>query len=848
MPDGPRPARDDARRAAARDDARVLSAIELYDRGHAAVLAGRHAGGKRWLTQALDRTSRPDLRARIVLTLAYSASERGSTDDGLAMLDTIDDHGLSREVQGLLDSQRGLLLMRGGDSDRALEAFDLALSRLDGETLHRARALLNRGNVHVQRHDLGRARDDFTACAEVARLGEHTRVGAFAGHNLGYVELLAGRLPEALQAMDAARPTIAAQESAVAEAVADTDRAQVMVAAGLTTEADATLGRAAESFGRLRLRQSQAETELARAALLLVTGRPADAMHLARAAATRFRRRGATAWALRADGLVLGASVQSGRVSADAVATGSALDAALRAEGLHEEARTVRLRTLRAAHALGDAAAVDRLLPAAQVPPSAPITTRMLGRIVRADVCLDRGRRADAARHLRAGLGDLFAWQSSFGSLDLQTGVAGHGRALAVRGLRLALDDGRPAIVHEWGERARAFASRVPAVRPPADPEAAGALARLRQLRAEAGPAPGPASRREMAALERQIRDRSLYSPGPGIVTEPLPLDDVQARLSAAGGTLVTHLVVDHALHALVVTGHDARVVRLGAAAELSAGLERVRRDLDTASTYLAGAIRSAVASSLVAGLDNLAGLLWSPLAPNGGTGDGPLLLVPSAALAAVPWSVLPGPARRPLTVARTATAWALNRAGGSPVRRVGLVAGPDVARGEEEVRRAAAAWGRPRVLTGPAATAPAVTALAAEVDLLHFAAHGTHARDNPLFSALDLADGPWFGHDVTQVAPVPAHVVLSACELGGSSVRSGEEVLGMTAAWEHAGARTVIASPVRVRDDAACEVLAAHHTAVAGGAPVAAALATALATLPADAAPAPFVCFGAGW
>ena len=71
------------------------------------------------------------------------------------------------------------------------------------------------------------------------------------------------------------------------------------------------------------------------------------------------------------------------------------------------------------------------------------------------------------------------------------------------------------------------------------------------------------------------------------------------------------------------------------------------------------------------------------------------------------------------------------------------------------------------------------------------------HPGENPLFAAVELADGPWFGYDIDRLASVPSTVVLSACELGRASVRSGEESVGMTAAWLHAGARTVVSAPV---------------------------------------------------
>jgi CHAT domain-containing protein len=87
----------------------------------------------------------------------------------------------------------------------------------------------------------------------------------------------------------------------------------------------------------------------------------------------------------------------------------------------------------------------------------------------------------------------------------------------------------------------------------------------------------------------------------------------------------------------------------------------------------------------------------------------------------------------------------------------------------------------------------------------------------------------------------------LSACELGRSSVRWGEETIGMTVAWLHAGANTVIASPASVDDDVACYTLAATHHYLAGGQPPADALASAMVEVGGP-VPAPFVCFGAGW
>jgi CHAT domain-containing protein len=137
-----------------------------------------------------------------------------------------------------------------------------------------------------------------------------------------------------------------------------------------------------------------------------------------------------------------------------------------------------------------------------------------------------------------------------------------------------------------------------------------------------------------------------------------------------------------------------------------------------------------------------------------------------------------------------------------------------------------------------------AVTASAAEATVLHVAAHGRHAADNPMFSGLELADGTLFGYDIDRMPRVPHTVVLSACELGRSSVRWGEEAVGMTRAWLHAGASSVIAAPVVVADDVACELLGAMHASLASGRTPAEALAAASV---ATGIVAPFQCHGAG-
>ena len=347
-----------------------------------------------------------------------------------------------------------------------------------------------------------------------------------------------------------------------------------------------------------------------------------------------------------------------------------------------------------------------------------------------------------------------------------------------------------------------------------------------------------------MAKLKARVRQRSWYGEGGGTVGEPAGLDQLQGALPGSDAALVAHLVVDDRVTALVATGEDARLVELGGAADLRHRLDAITADLTMAAAHRSGPLAGPIRSSVRGQLQEVADRLVRPLLTM--LGNRRLVLTPSGALAGTPWTLLPGLEGRPLTIPTSATRWLENRRGGaeSP-RTVGLVAGPNVARAEEEVTRAAAEWRSSQVLCGPDATADQVAALAEQVDVLHLAGHGTHPGENPLFAAVELVDGPWFGYDIDQLATVPSTVVLSACELGRASVRSGEESVGMTAAWLHAGARTVLSSPVVIADDIACDALARWHALVARGQAPADALAEVAAS--ADDL-VPLLTFGAGW
>ncbi|NJM41544.1 MAG: CHAT domain-containing protein [Anaerolineae bacterium] len=79
--------------------------------------------------------------------------------------------------------------------------------------------------------------------------------------------------------------------------------------------------------------------------------------------------------------------------------------------------------------------------------------------------------------------------------------------------------------------------------------------------------------------------------------------------------------------------------------------------------------------------------------------------------------------------------------------------------------------------------------------DVLHLACHGLFRVDNPMFSALKLADGWLMARDVMALNLEGALVTLSACDCGRSRAVGGDEILGLTRAFLSAGASSLVVS-----------------------------------------------------
>ena len=147
------------------------------------------------------------------------------------------------------------------------------------------------------------------------------------------------------------------------------------------------------------------------------------------------------------------------------------------------------------------------------------------------------------------------------------------------------------------------------------------------------------------------------------------------------------------------------------------------------------------------------------------------------------------------------------------------------------EVERIAEAYPGTRLYLGEEATEERVKSVPRDARILHFATHGYLDDRTPLDSALVLTIPEELrpGHDngllqvweIFETMRIDADlVVLSACESALGREVSGEGLIGLTRAFQYAGARSVVASLWSVADQVTADLMARFHRHYAAGLP----------------------------
>jgi CHAT domain-containing protein len=348
--------------------------------------------------------------------------------------------------------------------------------------------------------------------------------------------------------------------------------------------------------------------------------------------------------------------------------------------------------------------------------------------------------------------------------------------------------------------------------------------------------------RTERELLEGNRRARLLLSQPELVEVAEHEVDVTRLQdLLSATDALVEYGVLDDELFACVVTRDSISVHRqLASWAEVLEALQAARFQIDTLRHGAAPVQHHlpALAARTQLRMGRLHALVWAPLAtvlsrceqvlvvPHGPLGSLPfaalsadgvclgelcaIALVPSARLALRGLQRQPTQARRALVLGESSRL-------------------PHAA---HEAQLVAGLFPEGLAFVGAQATIGTLQAHAAHADVVHLACHAQFRSDSPLFSALQLHDGPLTVEQAESLPLRPGVVVLSACETGLADLGCGDEMVGLVRAFLVAGAARVVASLWPVDDAVTADFMARFYGALCLGRRPAAALRQAQAEL----------------
>jgi tetratricopeptide (TPR) repeat protein len=712
---------------------------------------------------------------------------------------------LGRHAEALRDAQAAVDLLCGA-----------------GDLVWEARALHHRATVYAALGRTDRADRDyadaealFASCGQDLEYANACEERAAAAH-------ASGDLPTALAHLEHARQLF--EQLGVFEPEVTVNKCTVLLAAGLASDAlrEAELAVATiEQDGGSAARRAELLYSCALAAtavgdLDVAQRRSAEALRL-------FRRQQRPRWAEQAELVLLLCRSASGDDSP------SLLRAARKVAARLDELDATRavdahLLTGRLAIAHGRRQEAGRHLQTAAAARNRGVPrTRCAGWLAQAIWCSAEGRWQGMLAACDRGLTLLDLHLRTLGATELRTLATAQGAELAGMALRYATAREDPRLFLRWSERLRATAGRITPVRPLGDSALVADLAALRNVvtRIESTPdrrGTAPALLRERHRLEAAVRQRALHAPaGTATAAEPFAVADLLGELGDSDLIQLTDL--DGQLHAVVAAGRRVRLMRVGPTAEathtLSHALFALRREGSRRGTERLD-------------MDKIGGRLELKLLGESVRllRGGPVVMVPPGKLHAVPWGLLPFLRERATMVAPSASAWLRAcRAARPAERKVVLVGGPRLSTGDSEVLRLAAHYPDAIVLTGDDAVTERVMAAIDGAWLVHVAAHGTFRADSPLFSAIELADGPLTVYDLERLQRAPYQVVLSSCNSALGVPVGADELLGLVSALISLGSAGVVASVVPVSDPATIPLMLALHQHLRSGAELAKAL-----------------------
>lgn len=751
-----------------------------------------------------------------------------------------------------MEATLGTILAIAGRKRAALAAFDSALDVSDAH--QRGRILVRRSPVLYMFGDMEAAhRDSHEAARLLARVGDVEWEGR-ALSNLALASMALGRFTEADAHLDGAQRLaeidyVGLQAAMVLHNRADNacrqgdipralrlfyetrrryedlglltadvlrDLAAVHLTAGMTEDA---AGNADEMVAMLEdardaaLRRS--DGFIAAATVHLAAGNPERAIDLARRAAQSSKRQGHVDVERHARVVLLRAQHATGHVTKRHARAAAALAAELRDRYSSERLDALVLAgTMALATGLPELAA-ENLTAAAAERNRGSALRRATAWYAQALLAKAGGDRAAMLRACARGLDVLDTHALSLGATELRARATVHGSDLAVLATRQVVQDGTARELLRWTERWRSSLHALPWPEAEHDPVLAAELGRLREAENVLGAGTGQ-SEAERRRIEERIR-RHVHGRY-GDTSRRRTRFDVATLLDHLGDRTMVSIVgvKGERFHAVVARRGRVRHVVAGSVADVRSEVEYARFALRGAA--LAGDdVAAALLAAAEPGLARVQETMLGPAVRE--LGDGPVVLVPPSTLQSVPWGALPALRDRDVTVAPSAAAWIrARRQAPSSSGRVTLIAGSGLSTSAAEVDLLAGHYPDATVLAGEQATAEAALGALDGSWLAHIGAHCRYRGDNPMFSALELADGPLTVYDLERMQNPPYRMLLTACESGVGSPAGVDELLGLTTSLSALGTAGLLASVVPVSDAGSVDVSLVVHERLRAG------------------------------
>lgn len=720
-------------------------------------------------------------------------------------------------------------------------------------------------NILSVQHKFREATTLYEQALERAQASGNELTAAELECNIGALDIVLGRYDRALDYLERSRRRYASQGMAHELATVELELADAYLEINLIPEASALYERILPTFAALGMRAEQAQA----------------LAHQARALISQERVAGARAALVEAAGLYQAEGNGVGLATVNLIAAqldftegnfALATEKAAHADAAFEQAGAwgrlllagwVRAEALRN---LGERAAAQSLLLLTLQTAEEQFVPAMIQRCLTSLglLALERGDVTAAETFFQRAVAVTEALRAPLPADEFRIAFIADKLTPYAELVRICLADGTvqrtaEAFTYVESARARSLVELVSGMlqepQRPHDEFDAALLQRLEELREELnglynrinrGSSGGEGARQPRAAggMSAEVRQREadllevqrqLHQRGRSLSFQSEPAStEVLAQALGDESALVSYYILDDEILAFVVT--DAGVTltrRLAQESKVEQLLQQLRFQIDTLH-FGAERVRSHV-DQLTQRVQHYLRLLYeqlvAPLEPQ--LGGRRLIVVPYRSLHYIPFHALyDGTAylieRREVTYAPSAAIWwHCQQRPYRPFQSALLVGVADIRtpRVQDEVATVAPLFSESITLVGDQASRSAVQAHASSVDVLHLACHGQFRPDNPLFSALQLADGWMTVRDAAALDLNCQLVSLSACETGMSEVAPGDELLGLARGFFASGAPSLLVSLWTVDDDATAILMGDFFSHINAGKHPAAAL-----------------------